>query len=185
MTAEPAIRKPPHPLPQLTTYELRDYRRELEQAISRGLAGPTLVDLRRRLDEVLAEQDYRAREYDAIAARAKGMPMRDHDVTMLTAAELDRARRELHASLALARPGSPLREPARARLRAIDAELGRRDQAETAVTDQAETPAAATARQAAFRCACGFAAGDVTALEDHLFTFPDDDHYELAPPQPR
>jgi hypothetical protein len=30
--------------------------------------------------------------------------VRDHDVTMLTAAELDGARRELAASLALARP---------------------------------------------------------------------------------
>ena len=49
--------------------------------------------------------------------------MRDHDVTMLTAAELDRARRELSASLALARPGSPVRAPILARISAIDAEL--------------------------------------------------------------
>jgi hypothetical protein len=33
--------------------------------------------------------------------------MREHDVTTLTAAELDTARRELAAGLALARPGSP------------------------------------------------------------------------------
>jgi hypothetical protein len=33
--------------------------------------------------------------------------MREHDVTALTAAELEAARRELAASLALARPGSP------------------------------------------------------------------------------
>jgi hypothetical protein len=31
--------------------------------------------------------------------------MRDHDVTALTTAQLDRDRRELAASLALARPG--------------------------------------------------------------------------------
>ena len=49
--------------------------------------------------------------------------MRDHDVTALTAAELDGARRELFASLALVRPGSPVRAPILARLSAIDAEL--------------------------------------------------------------
>jgi hypothetical protein len=49
--------------------------------------------------------------------------VRDHDMTMLTAAELDRARREVAASLALARPGSPVRTPILARISAIDAEL--------------------------------------------------------------
>ncbi len=49
--------------------------------------------------------------------------MREHDVTALTVAELDRARRELFASLALARPGSPVRAPILARISAIDAEL--------------------------------------------------------------
>ena len=52
--------------------------------------------------------------------------MRDHDVTALTTAELDRARRELAASLALARPGSPVRAPILARIGAIDAELAGR-----------------------------------------------------------
>jgi hypothetical protein len=52
--------------------------------------------------------------------------MREHDVTRLTAVELDRARRELQASLALARPGSPARVPILARLTAIDAELSGR-----------------------------------------------------------
>ena len=42
--------------------------------------------------------------------------MREHDVTALTAAELEAARRELAASLALARPGSPVRAPIQARL---------------------------------------------------------------------
>ncbi|HLI42595.1 MAG TPA: hypothetical protein VKV35_13270 [Streptosporangiaceae bacterium] len=55
-------RRPPHPLPQLTTYELRDYRRRLEDAIGRLPPGaPARGDLRRRLDEVTAEQDDRAR----------------------------------------------------------------------------------------------------------------------------
>ena len=52
--------------------------------------------------------------------------MREHDVTALTAAELVAARRELAASLALARPGSPVRAPIRARMAAIDAELAGR-----------------------------------------------------------
>jgi hypothetical protein len=51
----------------MTTYELRDYRRELEKAISGiSLDAPVQADLRRRLDEVLAEQADRAR----IAANA-------------------------------------------------------------------------------------------------------------------
>jgi hypothetical protein len=52
--------------------------------------------------------------------------VRDHDMTALTTAELNRARHELTASLALARPGSPVRAPILARLSAIDAELARR-----------------------------------------------------------
>jgi hypothetical protein len=52
--------------------------------------------------------------------------MREHDVTALTAAELEQARRELAASLALARPGSLIRVPIQARMAAIDAELAGR-----------------------------------------------------------
>lgn len=52
--------------------------------------------------------------------------MRDHDVTALTGRELELARRELAASLALARPGSPVREPILAQMAAIDTELARR-----------------------------------------------------------
>jgi hypothetical protein len=50
-------------------------------------------------------------------------PSRPHDVSGLTVGELERARRELRASLALARPGSLVSAPILARLRAIDAEL--------------------------------------------------------------
>ena len=54
--------------------------------------------------------------------------MREHDVAALTAVELEAARRELAASLALARPGSPVRAPIHARMAAIEAELaGRAD----------------------------------------------------------
>lgn len=51
---------------------------------------------------------------------------RPHDVSGLTAGELERARRELAASLALARPGSITSVPILARISAIDAELARR-----------------------------------------------------------
>ena len=52
--------------------------------------------------------------------------MRDHNVTALTAPELERARRELAASLALARPDSPVNVPILARITAIDTELAGR-----------------------------------------------------------
>jgi hypothetical protein len=52
--------------------------------------------------------------------------MRDHDVTALTSRELEQARRELAASLALARPDSPARVPILAQMTAIDAELAAR-----------------------------------------------------------
>ena len=51
---------------------------------------------------------------------------RFHDVSRLTTAELERARRELAASLALARPGSPSDAPTLAQMRAIDSELTER-----------------------------------------------------------
>jgi hypothetical protein len=54
------------------------------------------------------------------------MPDRDHDVSGLTAAQLQRARRDLQVSLALAFPGSPMRGPILDHLSAIDAELASR-----------------------------------------------------------
>lgn len=50
--------------------------------------------------------------------------MREHDVSRLTAAELERAKRELQASLGLVRPDSPARVPIVAQMTAIDAQLG-------------------------------------------------------------
>ena len=52
--------------------------------------------------------------------------MRDHDVSTLTAGELERARRELAASLTLARPDSPIRGPIEAHMSAIDTEMAGR-----------------------------------------------------------
>jgi hypothetical protein len=48
---------------------------------------------------------------------------RPHDVSGLTTGELQRARRELETSLALARPGSMTSMPIMAQIRAIDAAL--------------------------------------------------------------
>ena len=66
MPTEPvAVQKPEHPLYALTTYELRDYRRHLEQAVGYYLTqhadAPVLASLRKMLGEVLAEQEDRKR----------------------------------------------------------------------------------------------------------------------------
>jgi hypothetical protein len=65
--------------------------------------------------------------------------MREHDVTALTAAELEAARRELAASPALARSGSPVRAPIRARMAAIDAELAGRAAARPGLPSSPDT----------------------------------------------
>ncbi|HEY6309756.1 MAG TPA: hypothetical protein VIY52_02965 [Streptosporangiaceae bacterium] len=56
-------------------------------------------------------------------------PGRSHDVSGLTDAELERARRELRASLALAQPGSAASVPILAHLSAIDTEVAGRSAA--------------------------------------------------------
>ena len=66
MTAEPAtVPQPQHPLHALTTFELRGYRRQLERTIAffdqTDPVPPARDDLQAKLDEVLAEQDDRAR----------------------------------------------------------------------------------------------------------------------------
>jgi hypothetical protein len=53
-------------------------------------------------------------------------PGRAPDVSSLTPGELERTRRELAASLALLRPGSPARAPILAHINAIDHELAAR-----------------------------------------------------------
>ncbi len=59
------VSQPEHPLHALTTFELRDYRRELERAIEFfGKQDPVpavLTDLQAALDAVLAEQESRRR----------------------------------------------------------------------------------------------------------------------------
>jgi hypothetical protein len=61
MTAEPVpVPAPAHPLPALTTFELRDYRRDLEHALAALPAhAPVRGLLQDKLAAVLAEQDSR------------------------------------------------------------------------------------------------------------------------------
>jgi len=60
-----AVTPPKHPLHALTTYELRDYRRQLESAIAffdgKDPVPPARDHLQANLDAVIAEQDSRAR----------------------------------------------------------------------------------------------------------------------------
>jgi len=70
MTAESATVEPPrHPLHAMTTFELRDYRRQLESAIAffdrQDPVPPARDRLQAKLDDVLAEQESRARLADA------------------------------------------------------------------------------------------------------------------------
>ena len=51
---------------------------------------------------------------------------RPHDVSSLTATQLERAKRDLEISLALAFPGSPVRVTIQAEMTAIDVEAERR-----------------------------------------------------------
>jgi hypothetical protein len=61
----PAVDRPKHKLSQLTTYELRDYRKRLEQAIAffdrKTPVPPARDDLQEALNAVIAEQDERAK----------------------------------------------------------------------------------------------------------------------------
>ena len=67
MTAQ--VEPPRHPLPAMTTYELRDYRRQLESAIAffdkQDPVPPARDRLQARLDAVLGEQESRTRLADA------------------------------------------------------------------------------------------------------------------------
>ena len=69
MPAETAPAEPKHPLAAMTTYELRDYRRQLESAIAffdkADPVPPARDRLQASLDAVLAEQEDRARLADA------------------------------------------------------------------------------------------------------------------------
>jgi hypothetical protein len=83
--------------------------------------------------------------------------MRSHNVTALTVAELEQARRELAASLALARPGAPSAVPTLAHLDAIDAELAERSVNSTTIHRPAESMT--------YLCSCGFGTSDPEWLD--------------------
>lgn len=57
------VERPKHPMHALTTFELRDYRRQLEAAIAffdqQDPVPPSRADLQAALDRVIAEQDDR------------------------------------------------------------------------------------------------------------------------------
>ena len=65
MTEHMTVPRPKHPLHAMTTYELRDYRHQLERAItffaSKDPIPAVRDDLQAKLDAVLAEQDERMR----------------------------------------------------------------------------------------------------------------------------
>jgi hypothetical protein len=70
MTAPPqTVEQPKHPLHALTTFELRDFRRQLESAIAffdhQNPVPPARHRLQAKLDDVLAEQESRTRLADA------------------------------------------------------------------------------------------------------------------------
>jgi hypothetical protein len=107
---------------QLTSGELDRYANQLTRCLKAlGTGAPIRVRVQHELAEVRAEQDTRARTGQPAA------PQRHYDAAGLTVGELERTRRELAASLALARPGSPVRAPIQAQMTAIDAELAARD----------------------------------------------------------
>ena len=65
-SSEPAnVETPRHPTAQMTTFELRDYRRDLERAIAffdkKDPVPPARDRLQAKLDDVLAEQNSRNR----------------------------------------------------------------------------------------------------------------------------
>lgn len=106
MTATTDTLKPPdHPLDQLTTFELNDYRRRLEAAIAlastQDFAAPVQAGLRARLGDVLAEQDDRARIAHADDHRA--------EITQLTAVELVRYANQLARCLKALDTRAPIR----------------------------------------------------------------------------
>ncbi len=82
--------------------------------------------------------------------------MREHAASDLTDRELEHARRELTASLALSRPGSAIRAPIQAQLSAIDGELAERTQGASVVG----------------LCSGGFATDDQEWLTCHLINHP-------------
>jgi hypothetical protein len=110
-----------HPAGRLTARQLDLYAGQLARCLKTlGTDAPIRADVQRELAAVRAEQEARA------GAGEHHDPGRPRDVSGLTADQLERARRELAANLALVRPDSPARVPILAHLSAIDTELASR-----------------------------------------------------------
>jgi len=84
----------------------------------------TRAPIRARVQHELAEVRV---EEGTRGGTGKPAAQRHYDAAGLTTGELERTRRELAASLALARPGSPARAPIQTQMAAIDAELAARN----------------------------------------------------------
>ena len=107
-----------HQIGQFPARELDLYGSQLARCLQAlGTNAPIRADIQRELATVHAEQASRA---------SAAEPGRAPDVSGLTSGELERVRRELQASLTLARVGSPTRGPILAHLGAIDTELAAR-----------------------------------------------------------
>jgi hypothetical protein len=85
--------------------------------------------------------------------------MRNYEASNLTDRELDHIKRELAASLALSRPGSPVLVPIQAQLTVINTEIAER--AQKAHTDSAIG-----------RCSCGFTTSNYEWMTCHLIEYP-------------
>ena len=108
------------PIGQLTAAELDRNASQLARCLKAlETSAPIRGHVQHELATVRAEQHART-------GRGPGDPPRRYDASGLTAGELDRTRRELATSLALARPDSPARGPILAHLAAIDGELAAR-----------------------------------------------------------
>ncbi len=70
--------RPPHPIAECVTWELRDYRRHLERTLSLPTLPPNLrlprEELQKRLDEVVAEESERERIRHAKPESANAQP---------------------------------------------------------------------------------------------------------------
>ena len=103
---------------QLTSGELDRYANQLARCLKAlDTSAPIRARIQHELAEVRGEQDTRARTDQHAATE------RHYDAAGLTVGELERTRRELATSLALARPGSPVRAPIQAQMAAIDAAI--------------------------------------------------------------
>lgn len=86
--------------------------------------------------------------------------MREHDVSHMTVTDLQRARRELAASVALSRSGAVSAGLAAAQLSAVEAEIAERDRQARRISGQRATGIRL--------CSCGFGSDSDIRFGTHL-----------------